>query len=103
MNDKIAKGTADKVVDTKSIYANLKSKEEKLLAQLKEVRAEIEIAENNIVTEKLNTALRCLADVNKMTSGYYRCSVEAYCEGCDETIEVDVDLAEIIDALQQIR
>lgn len=104
MNNKIANEmVADKIVDTKSTYANLKSKEEKLLAQLKEVRAEIEIAENNIVTEKLNTALRCLADVNKMTSGYYRCSVEAYCEGCDETIEVNVDLSEIIDALQQIR
>ena len=103
MNDKTTKGMVDKVVDTKSTYASLKSKEEKLLAQLKELRAEIEIAENNIVTEKLDTALQCLADVDKMTGGYYRCTVEAYCEGCDETIEADVDLAEIIEALRQIR
>jgi hypothetical protein len=38
-----------------------------------------------------------------MTSGYYRCSIEAYCNECDENIDVDVDLAEIIEALQQIR
>ena len=64
---------------------------------------EIEIAENGIVEEKLNTALQCLADVDEMTSGYYRCTVETYCEGCDENIEIDIDLAEIINALQQLR
>lgn len=103
MNDKIAKGMIDKMVDTKSTYANLKSKEEKLLAQLKEVREEIKNVENDIVTEKLNTALRCLADVDKLTNGFYRCTIETYCESCEEDIDVDVDLAEIIQALQQIK
>lgn len=91
------------VTSTKPTYASLKHKEEELLAQLKDLREEIAIAENGIVEEKLNTALQCLADVDKMTSGYYRCSIEAYCEGCEEDIEVDVDLARIIEAIQQIR
>jgi vacuolar-type H+-ATPase subunit D/Vma8 len=89
--------------DTKPTYASLKHKEEELLAQLKDLREEIAIAENGIVEEKLNTALQCLADVDKMTSSYYRCTIETYCEGCEENIEVDVDLAEIISALQQLR
>ena len=91
------------VTSTKPTYASLKRKEEELVAQLKDLREEIAIAENGIVEEKLNTALQCLADVDKMTSGYYRCSIEAYCEGCEEDIEVDVDLARIIEAIQQIR
>ena len=89
--------------NTKSTYANLKSKEEELLAQLKELREEIANAENDIIEEKLNTAIKCLADVDGMTSGYYRCTVETYCEGCEETVEIDIDLAEIVEALQAIR
>lgn len=91
------------VTSTKPTYASLKRKEEELVAQLKDLREEIAIAENGIVEEKLNIALQCLADVDKITGGYYRCSVEAYCEGCQENIDVDVDLAEIISAIQQIR
>ena len=105
MNDKLAKGMIEKMVvtDTRPTYASLKSKEEELLAQLKDLREEIEIAEKDIITEKLNTALQCLADVDKMTSGYYRCTIETYCEGCEEDIDIDVDLAEIIEALQRVR
>ena len=105
MNDKIAKRMIEKMVvtDTRPTYTSLKSKEEELLAQLKDLREEITNAENDIITEKLNTALQCLADVDKMTSGYYRCTIETYCEGCEENIDIDVDLAEIIEALQQIR
>jgi hypothetical protein len=88
--------------NTKPTYASLKHREEELLAQLKELKEEIAIAENDIVTEKLNTALQCLADVDKMTSGYYRCTIETYCEGCEDNIDIDVDLAEIICALQRI-
>lgn len=97
MNEKM------RMTDTKPTYESLKHREEELLAQLKDLREEIAIAENGIVEEKLNTALQCLADVDEMTSGYYRCTVETYCEGCDENIEIDIDLAEIISALQQIR
>ena len=105
MNERIVKGMIDKMIttNTKPTYASLKQKEEELLAQLKDLREEIEIAEKDIITEKLNTALQCLADVDKMTSGYYRCSIETYCEGCEEDIDIDVDLAEIIEALQHIR
>ena len=105
MNDKLAKGMIEKMVvtDTRPTYASLKSKEEELLAQLKDLREEIKIAENDIIVEKLNTALQCLADVDKMTSGYYRCTIETYCEGCEEDIDIDVDLAEIIEALQRVR
>ena len=92
-----------KVTDTKPTYASLKSKEKELLAQLEELREEIANAENNIIAEKLNTALQCLADVDEMTNRYYRCSIETYCEGCEENIDVDIDLAEIIEALQHIR
>ena len=88
--------------NTKPTYASLKHREEELLAQLKELKEEIAIAEKDIVTEKLNTALQCLADVDKMTSGYYRCTIETYCEGCEDNIDIDVDLAEIICALQRI-
>ena len=91
------------LTDTKLNYASLKHKEEELLAQLKDLREEIANAENNIIEEKLNIALQCLADVDKMTSGYYRCTIETHCMECDEDIEVDIDLAEIIEALQQIR
>ena len=91
------------VVDTKPTYASLKSREEELLAQLKDLREEIAKAENDIVEEKLNTAIQCLADVDQMTNGYYRCTLETYCEGCEEDIDIDVDLAEIIEALQSIR
>lgn len=100
MNEKLRGMTT---TDTKPTYASLKQKEEELLAQLKELREEIEIAENGIVEEKLNTAIQCLIDVDKMTSGYYRCSVETYCEGCEEDIDVDLELAEIIEALQRIK
>lgn len=105
MNDGIAKGMIDKMVvtSTKPTYASLKRKEEELVAQLKDLREEIAIAENGIVEEKLNIALQCLADVDTMTSGYYRCTVETYCEGCEEEVKIDVDLAEIIQAIQQIR
>ena len=105
MNDKIAKGMIEKMIitNTKPTYASLKSKEEELLAQLKDLREEIEIAEKDIITDKLNTALQCLVDVDKMTSGYYRCTIETYCEGCEEDIDIDVELAEIIEALQRIR
>lgn len=91
------------VTNTKPTYASLKSKEEELLAQLKDLREEIANAENDIITEKLNTALQCLAEVDNMTSGYYRCYIEGYCNECEENIDVGVDLAEIIEALQQIR
>ena len=105
MNDKIAKGMIAKMetTDTKLNYVSLKSREEELLAQLKVLRAEIEIAEKNIVTEKLNIAIQYLVDVDEMTSGYYRCTIETYCEGCETDIDVDVHLAEIIEALQQIK
>ena len=105
MNETLARKMVDKMttIDTKPTYTSLKRKEEELLAQLKDLREEIAIAENGIVVEKLNTALQCLADVDEMTSGYYRCTVETYCEGCEENIEVDIDLAEIISALQQLR
>jgi hypothetical protein len=105
MNDKIAKGMIEKMVvtDTKPTYASLKRKEEELLAQLKELQEEIKNAENDIIVEKLNTALQCLADVDEMTNGYYRCNIETYCERCEEDIDVDVHLAEIIEALQQMR
>ena len=92
-----------KFVESHSTYATLKQKEEKLLTQLKELHEEIKIAENNIITEKLNTALQCLTDVDTMTSGYYRCTIETYCNECEENLEIDIDLAEIIEALQQIR
>lgn len=94
---------AMKVTDTKSTYASLKRKEEELLAQLEELQEEIKNAENDIVTEKLNTAIQCLVDVDKMTNGYYRCTVETYCAECEEDIDVDIDLAEVIDALQRLR
>lgn len=97
MNDKI------KTTNPNLNYVSLKSKEEELIAQLKVLRKEIENVENDIVTEKLNTALQCLADVDKMTGGYYRCTIETYCEDCEENGEVDVDLADIIQALQQIK
>lgn len=84
-------------------YASLKNKEKELLAQLAEVRDELKVAENKIIEEKLNTALQCLAEVDEMTSGYYRCTIETYCEECEATIETDIDLAEIISALQQLR
>ena len=92
-----------KVVDTKPTYASLKRKEEELVAQLTELREEIKNAESDIIVEKLNIALQCLADVDEMTHGYYCCSIEAYCEGCDEHIDFNVDLAEIIEALQALR
>lgn len=97
MNEKMV------ITNTKPTYESLKHREEELLAQLKELREDIKIAENGIVEEKLNTAIQCLVNVDEMTSGYYRCTVETYCEGCDENIEIDIDLAEIISALQQLR
>ena len=92
-----------KVVDTKPTYASLKHREEELLAQLANLREEIKIAENDIIVEKLNTAIQCLADIDAMTNSYYRCTVETFCEGCEEEIEIDIDLAEIISALQDLR
>ena len=92
-----------KVVDTKPTYASLKRKEEELVAQLADLRKEIEVAENGIVEEKLNIAIQCLMDVDKITISNYRCTIETYCEGCEEDIEIDVDLAEIISALQELR
>ena len=84
-------------------YASLKQKEKELLAQLEDLRADIKVAENDIITEKLNTALQCLADVDAMTHGFYSCTIETYCDGCEETVETGVVLSEIISALQQIR
>ena len=101
MNESMIKKMA--ITDTKSTYANLKSKEEELLAQLKELREKIANAENDIIEEKFNTAIQCLLDVDKMTSSYYRCTIETYCEGCEEDVEIDIDLARIIEALQQIK
>ena len=104
MNDLIARRMIDKMVtDTKPNYASLKAREEALLAQLKELQEEIKIAENNIIEEKLSTALQLLAEVDEMTNGYYRCTLETYCEGCEEDIDIDVDLAEIISAIQSLR
>ena len=105
MNDKLSKEMIEKMMatDTKPTYESLKSREKELLAQLHELKEEIANAEKDIIVEKLNTALQCLADVDEMTNGFYRCTVETYCENCDEEIEVDVDLAEIIEALQQLR
>ena len=90
-------------VENKATYETLKKREERLLAELKEVKEEIANAENAIIAEKLNTAIQCLAEVDKMTNRYYRCTVETYCEGCEEDIDIDIDLAEIIDALQRIK
>ena len=92
-----------KATDTNSAYENLKNKEKELLAQLHELKEEIANAEKDIIVEKLNTALQCLADVDEMTNSFYRCSIETYCDNCDENVEVYVDLAEIISALQQLR
>lgn len=105
MNEGIAKGMIEKMVvtDTKPTYGSLKHKEEELLAQLKELREEIASAEKGIVAEKLNIAIQCLTEVDKMTSGFYRCSIETYCEECEEEMDIDIDLAEIIEALEQIR
>lgn len=89
--------------DTKPNYASLKQKEAELLVQLARVKDEIKIAENEIVKDKLNTAIQCLIDVDDMTSGYYRCSIETYCEECEAPIETDIDLSEIISVLNQLR
>ena len=97
MNEKMV------ITNTKPTYESLKHREEELLAQLKELREDIKIAENGIVEEKLNTAIQCLVNVAEMAGGYYRCTVETYCDGCKETVEVDIDLAEIISALQQLK
>lgn len=103
MNERAKRMVEQRATNTKPTYESLKYREKELLTQLEELREEIKNAENNIVEEKLNTALHCLADVDEMTSGYYRCTVETYCEGCEENIEIDIDLAEIIEAIQQIR
>ena len=105
MNDKIAKGMIEKMVatDTKPTYASLKRKEEELLIQLKELREEIAKAENDIIEEKLDIAIKCLTEVDGMTHSYHRCPIEVYCDGCEETIEADIDLVEIINALQRVR
>lgn len=87
----------------KSNYSNLKDKEKELLAQLKRVQDELKVAENEVIEDKLNTAIQCLVDVDEMTHGYYRCSIETYCENCDATICEDVDLSEIIRSLQRLR
>lgn len=89
--------------NTKPIYASLKHREEELLAQLEELRKEIAIAEKDIITEKLNLAIQCLIEVDGMTHSYHRCPIEVYCESCDETIDTDIDLVEIINTLQRLR
>ena len=105
MNEKIAQGMIDKMagIDLKTTYGSLKSKEEKLVEQLRVVREEIANIEIDIIKEKLDTAIKCLIDVDKMSGGYYRCSIETYCENCEEEFEIDIDLAKIIEVLQQIR
>ena len=105
MNDKIAKGMIDKMVvtDTKPTYASLKSKEEELLAQLKDLREEITNAENGIIVEKLNTAIQCLVDIDNMTNGYHNFTIEKYCGGCEDYVDIDFGLDEIISMLQQLR
>ena len=105
MNDKIAKEMIGKMVvtDTKLNYASLKRKEEELLAQLKDLREEIDIAEKDIIKETLDTAIQCLVYADEMTSGYYRCTIETYCECCETDIDVDIRLAKVIEALQQIK
>ena len=90
------------VTTTKPTYESLKRKEEELEAQLKEVREEIAKAETDIIVEKLSTAIQYLKDVDEMTTGYYRCTVTTYCEGCEQDIDIDVTLTEIIEALQQL-
>ena len=84
-------------------YASLKQKEKELLAQLEDLRADIKVAENDIITEKLNTALQCLADVDEMTSGFWHCTIETYCDACDTEMEMDVNLSDVIEALQQLK
>jgi arginyl-tRNA synthetase len=101
MNEEMIKKM--KVTDTKPTYESLKSREKELLAQLHELKEEIANAEKDIINEKLNTAIQYLADVDEMTNSFYRCTVGTYCENCEESIEADVDLAEIIEALQQLR
>lgn len=96
MNEKI-------IVNTKSTYESLKSKEEELLAQLKEVREKITVAENGIVVEKLNTAIQCLIDVDEITGGYHNFTVEKYCGGCEDYTDIDFDLSEIISMLKELR
>ena len=97
MNNKIV------VTGTTSTYASLKSKEEKLLAELKELREEITVAENGIVEEKLNSAIQSLVDVEEMTGGYYNFTVEKYCGGCEDYTDIDFDLSEIINMLKSLR
>ena len=97
MNEKMV------ITDTKSTYASLKNKEKELLAQLKELKEEIAKAENTIVEEKFNIAIQNLIDIDEMTGSYYRCTVETYCEGCEEDVEIDIDLVKIIEALQAIK
>ena len=95
MNNEIAKRMIEKMemTDTKPTYASLKHREAELLAQLGALQKESANAENDIIVEKLNTALQCLADVDEMTNGYYRCNIETYCEECEVDIDVDVHLA----------
>lgn len=101
MNETIARGMINKMVatSTKPAYVSLKHKEEELLAQLEELREEIKIAENNIIKEKLNTAIRYLVEIDEITNRHYRCPIATYCESCGENIDIDIDLAEIIEAL----
>ena len=91
------------LTDTKPTYASLKRKEEELLAQLEELQEEIKIAEQDVIIEKLNTALQCLADVDKITNGGYNITVDKYCGRCDNFIDVNFALSEIIEMLQYIR
>ena len=86
----------------KPTYESLKSKEEELLAQLKDLREEIAKAERVIIKEKLNTAIQCLVEIDEMTQGFCHCTMEIYCEECKEYIDSDIDLSEIIKALQRI-
>ena len=105
MNETIVKGMIDKmtVTDTKPTYASLKRREEELLAELKDLRDEIKNAEEGIVEEKLETAIKRLEEVDKLTSGYYNLTLEKYCGGCDDYVDIDFTLAEFIEILQQIK
>ena len=105
MNETIARRIIEKtaITDTKPTYASLKNKEKELVAQLEELRKEIASAEKDVIVEKLNTAIHCLIEVDEMTNGYYNVSMDKYCGGCEEYIDIDISLEEIIGALQQIR
>lgn len=83
-------------------YEELRARETKLADELQAIRREIAKAEEVKAINLLGIAIKSLEDVEDILMNP-ECDFEVYCEECNENFDTYISLADVIQALKDLR